>query len=86
MSIILKKDYFDKVLNKEYKPPFVPKLDSETDLKYFEQIDGGMEEEKKENEENKESEELLVKKEEGEKDDLHFEGFSYEQQDEQGLI
>ena len=77
---------FDKVLNKEYKPPFVPKLDSETDLKYFEQIDGGMEEEKKENEENKESEELLVKKEEGEKDDLHFEGFSYEQQDEQGLI
>ena len=77
---------FNKVLNKEYKPPFVPKLDSETDLKYFEQIDGGVEEEKKENEENKENEEILVKKEEDEKDDLHFEGFSYEQQDEQGLI
>ena len=70
---------FKKVLNKEYKPPFVPKLDSETDLKYFEQIDGGMEEEKKENEE------ILVEKDD-EKDDLHFEGFSYEQKDEQGLI
>ena len=77
---------FKKVLNKEYKPPFVPKLDSETDLKYFEQIDGVMpEEEKKENGEKKENEEILVEKDD-EKDDLHFEGFSYEQKDEQGLI
>ena len=71
---------FKKVLNKEYKPPFVPKLDSETDLKYFEQIDGVMPEEEK-----KENEEILVEKDD-EKDDLHFEGFSYEQKDEQGLI
>ena len=71
---------FKKVLNKEYKPPFVPKLDSESDLKYFEQIDGVMPEEEK-----KENEEILVEKDD-EKDDLHFEGFSYEQKDEQGLI
>ena len=62
---------FDKVLNKEYKPPFIPKLDSETDLKYFDRnIKGlkiGVNEEKKENE----------------KDEFHFEGFSYEQKDEQ---
>ena len=84
---------FDKVLNKEYKPPFIPKLDSETDLKYFDEIFTNNEikeekEENKEKEENEKNEENEENKEnlevkEHEKDDLYFEGFSYEQNDEQ---
>ena len=72
---------FDKVLNKEYKPPFVPKLDSDTDLKYFDKIEGiGIEVGKSEKKEDKELDENLEIKED-ESDDLHFEGFSYETND-----
>ena len=73
---------FDKVLNKEYNPPFVPKLDNETDLKYFDEIIGDVDEIKRENkylEENKEN----FDKKDNKTDDLHFEGFSYEQEEEQ---
>ena len=68
---------FNKVLNKEYKPPFIPQLDNETDLKYFDQISmaeqpNGI----------KVNEETIDNEEEEEKDDLHLEGFSYEQNDE----
>jgi len=73
---------FNKVLNKEYKPPFVPKLDSDTDLKYFDKIEGiGIEVGKSEKKEDKELDENLEIKED-ESDDLHFEGFSYETNDE----
>ena len=69
---------FKKVLNKEYKPPFIPQLDNETDLKYFEKIYIiGEPKGEKENEEN-------IDNKEGEKDNLHIEGFSYEQKDEEG--
>ena len=69
---------FKKVLNKEYKPPFIPQLDNETDLKYFEKIYIIREPKgEKENEEN-------IDNKEGEKDNLHIEGFSYEQKDEEG--
>ena len=72
---------FNKVLNKEYKPPFVPKLDSDTDLKYFDKIEGiGIEVGKSEKKEDKELGENLEIKED-ESDDLHFEGFSYETND-----
>ena len=68
---------FNKVLNKEYKPPFVPKLDSDIDLKYFEEIHGeGIEGENKEKEEN-------IEKKGNDIDDLHFDGFSYETNEEQ---
>ena len=67
---------FNKVLNKEYKPPFIPQLDNETDLKYFDQI--SITEQPKG---IKVSEEIIDNEEE-EKDDLHLEGFSYEQNDE----
>ena len=69
---------FNKVLNKEYKPPFIPQLDNETDLKYFEKIYIiGEPKGEKENEEN-------IDNKEGEKDNLHIEGFSYEQKDDEG--
>ena len=69
---------FDKVLKKEYKPPFVPKLESDTDLKYFDENEENfIEEEKKESINNNNE------KKENEKDNYHFEGFSYEQKDEQ---
>ena len=69
---------FKKVLNKEYKPPFIPQLDNETDLKYFEKIYIiGEPKGEKENEKN-------IDNKEDEKDNLHIEGFSYEQKDEEG--
>ena len=64
---------FDKVLRKEYKPPFIPKLKDDTDLKYFDEsftklrVDSEKPEETKENEEDK--------------DEYNFEGFSYQQKD-----
>ena len=67
---------FNKVLNKEYKPPFIPQLDNETDLKYFDQI--SMAEQPNGIKVNEET----IDNEEEEKDDLHLEGFSYEQNDE----
>ena len=68
---------FNKVLNKEYKPPFIPQLDNEIDLKYFDQISIAEQPKGiKVNEEN------IDNNEEEEKDDLHLEGFSYEQNDE----
>ena len=65
---------FDKVLRKEYKPPFIPKLKDDTDLRYFDEdftklsVDNEKpEEEKGEGEDDK--------------DDLNFEGFSYQPND-----
>ena len=69
---------FDKVLKKEYKPPFVPKLESDTDLKYFDENEENFVEEEKKESLNNNNE-----KKENEKDNYHFEGFSYEQKDEQ---
>jgi serine/threonine protein kinase len=68
---------FEKVLKKEYKPPFVPKLESDTDLKYFDENEENFGEEEK-----KESINSNDDKKENEKDNYHFEGFSYEQKDE----
>ena len=64
---------FDKVLNKEYKPPFIPKLKDDTDLRYF---DENFTQLKVENEKPDQRAE-----EEDEKDDFNFEGFSYQQHD-----
>jgi len=75
---------FDKVLNKEYKPPFIPELESDTDLKYFdENFIGIIDAEEKEKEENKGKNYNEEIKENG-KDDYHFEGFTYEQNEEEG--
>ena len=57
---------FDKVLRKEYKPPFIPKLKDDTDLRYF---DENYTQLKVENE----------KQAEGEEDEFNFEGFSFQQ-------
>ncbi len=66
---------FDKVLNKEYKPPFIPKLKDDTDLRYFDEdfTKLTVESDKPEEEEKGEEEE--------DKDDLNFEGFSYQPND-----
>ena len=65
---------FDKVLNKEYKPPFIPKLKDDTDLRYFDENFTQL----KIDNENPDG----VNEEEDEKDDYNFEGFSYQQKDE----
>jgi protein-serine/threonine kinase len=62
---------FDKVLRKEYKPPFVPKLNDDTDLRYF---DENYTQLKVENENHE------GKVDEDEKDEFNFEGFSYQDQ------
>ena len=62
---------FDKVLRKEYKPPFVPKLNDDTDLRYF---DENYTQLKVENENHE------GKADEDEKDEFNFEGFSYQDQ------
>ena len=64
---------FDKVLKKEYKPPFVPKLKDDTDLRYF---DDNFTQLTVENEKSEE------KADEDDKDEFKFEGFSYQQKDE----
>jgi serine/threonine protein kinase len=64
---------FDKVLRKEYKPPFIPKLKDDLDLRYF---DESFTELRVDSEKNDD------KDEEDEKDDFKFEGFSYQQKDE----
>ena len=64
---------FDKVLRKEYKPPFVPKLNDDLDLRYF---DESFTELRVDSEKNDD------KDEEDEKDDFKFEGFSYQPKDE----
>ena len=59
---------FDKVLRKEYKPPFIPKLKDDTDLRYFDEnfTKLNIEHEGNNNEEE-------------EKDEFNFEGFSFQQ-------
>ena len=68
---------FEKVLNKEYKPPFVPKLKNDMDLRYFDSTfteqDVGHEGENNRND---------SKDEDWKDENLDFEGFSYEQKDE----
>ena len=64
---------FDKVLRKEYKPPFIPKLKDDLDLRYF---DESFTELRVDSEKNDD------KDEEDEKDDFKLEGFSYQQKDE----
>ena len=72
---------FDKVLRKEYKPPFIPKLKDDTDLRYFDdsftqlRVDSEKPEEKKD-----------VETEKDEKDEYKFEGFSYQQKDETLMV
>ena len=63
---------FDKVLNKEYKPPFIPKLKDDTDLRYFDENFTQL---------NVENEKFEEKHDEEDKDDLNFEGFSYQPND-----
>jgi serum/glucocorticoid-regulated kinase 2 len=62
---------FDKVLRKEYKPPFIPKLKDDLDLSYF---DESFTELRVDSEKNDEKDEGKDKK-----DDFKFEGFSYQQ-------
>ena len=57
---------FDKVLRKEYKPPFIPNLKDDTDLRYF---DENYTQLKVDNEKQAEEEE----------DEFNFEGFSFQQ-------
>ena len=61
---------FDKVLRKEYKPPFIPKLKDDTDLRYFDEnfTKLNIEHEGNNNEEE-------------EKDEFNFEGFSFQQEE-----
>ena len=67
---------FNKVLNKEYNPPFIPKLESDTDLRYFEVNEENYSEGEKEKSINSNNE-----KNENENDNYHFEGFSFELKD-----
>ena len=69
---------FDKVINKEYTPPFIPKLDSDTDLRYFDRKF----ETRKIEDEKPDINEGDNKDKKSENDDYHFEGFSYETNDE----
>ena len=62
---------FDKVLRKEYKPPFIPKLKDDTDLRYFDENFTQL---------NVENEKQLEGKGEDE-DDFNFEGFSFQQEE-----
>ena len=65
---------FDKVINKEYTPPFIPELDNDTDLRYFDQnIRLNKTEEDKSEVNDGEN-----KDKKSEKEEYHFEGFSYE--------
>jgi serine/threonine protein kinase len=59
---------FDKVLRKEYKPPFIPKLKDDTDLKYFDENYTHL---------NVDSEKPEIKADE--EDEFNFEGFSFQQ-------
>ena len=68
---------FDKVLNKEYKPPFVPKLKDDTDLRYFDEHFTQL---KIENE----NPDRRADEEDG-KDDLNFQGFSYQEHEDESL-
>ena len=67
---------FNKVLNKEYNPPFIPKLESDIDLRYFEVNEENYNEGEKEKSINSNNE-----KNENENDNYHFEGFSFELKD-----
>ena len=67
---------FNKVLNKEYNPPFIPKLESDTDLRYFDENEENYTGDEKGKSTNNNSE-----KNENENDNYHFEGFSFEQND-----
>ena len=67
---------FNKVLNKEYNPPFIPKLESDIDLRYFE-----VNEENYSEGEKKKSIISNNEKNENENDNYHFEGFSFELKD-----
>ena len=65
---------FDKVINKEYTPPFIPELDNDTDLRYFDQnIRLNKTEEDKSEVNDGEN-----KDKKSEKEEYHFEWFSYE--------
>ena len=64
---------FDKVLKKEYKPPFIPKLNDDTDLRYF---DENYTQLKVENEKHDGKAD-----EQDEKDEFNFEGFSFQQEE-----
>ena len=59
---------FDKVLNKEIEPPFIPRIESDDDLKYFDSNFTEMELETFPND-------VIMKQ--SIKSDLNFEGFSY---------
>ena len=79
---IMKHDFFkdidfDKVLKKNYKPPFIPKLDNEEDLRYF---DKGFTEENVESFPDKK----LITSNNGDGKSLsdEFKGFSYQPKDE----
>ena len=65
---------FDKVLRKEYKPPFVPKLNDDLDLRYFDESFTELRVDSEKNDDKDEGDD--------EKDDFKFEGFSYQQKDE----
>ena len=65
---------FDKVLRKEYKPPFVPKLNDDLDLRYFDETFTELRVDSEKNDDKDEGDD--------EKDDFKFEGFSYQQKDE----
>ena len=78
---IMKHDFFkdidfDKVLQREYKPPFIPKLDNEEDLRYF---DKGFTEENVESFPDKK----LIVSTNGDVKSLsdEFKGFSYQPED-----
>jgi serine/threonine protein kinase len=62
---------FDKVLRKEYKPPFVPKLNDDLDLRYFDETFTELRVDSEKNDEKDEGKDK--------KDDFKFEGFSYQQ-------
>ena len=65
---------FNKVLRKEYKPPFIPKLKDDTDLRYFDDTFTHL---------TVENDKLGANHDgEDDKDELNFEGFSYQQKDE----
>ena len=61
---------FDKVLRKEYKPPFIPKLKDNTDLRYFDENYTKLNIEHNSNNNEEEG-----------KDEYNFDGFSFQQEE-----
>ena len=87
-SDFFKKIDFDKIYNKEYKPPFRPKVSGELDLKYFDisytEDNNLYSEDFDENKEIKEKDNNNEEKDKIQENITAFEGFSFCKEDDKG--